>query len=228
MLGRFVKRPNSSELARHDEAGLPMFPVSASGWISAGWEGEALVIRDTRPAPVWGTITGQADGTNRYAFTQLEASEARKFFPCFDEPALKARFRISVSTGARNAVVSNAPPLRSRSLPGGRKRVDFAETPRLSSYLVAIAVGELERSRPVRVGKTAIRVWHVPGKRHQPARRLVAHESEVVGEPARQPAQTPWLAGASRGRQHDPFQALLLKPERLARPLRLDLAPEAV
>ncbi len=103
-------------------------------------------------------------GERRYAFTQLEATDARKFFPCFDEPAMKARFRLSVTTGAGNAVVSNSPPVRTRKLAGGRKRVDFEETPPLSSYLLALAVGELERSRPVRVGATEIRVWHTPGK----------------------------------------------------------------
>jgi len=43
--------------------------------------------------------------------------------------------------------------------------VRFAETPPLSTYLLALAVGELEASRTVRCGKTPIRVWHVPGKR---------------------------------------------------------------
>ncbi len=104
-------------------------------------------------------------GERRYAFTQLEATDARKFFPCFDEPAMKARFRISVTTGARNTVISNAPAQRTRRLPGGRKTVHFAETPPLSTYLVALAVGELEGSRPSRVGPTEVRVWHTPGKR---------------------------------------------------------------
>ena len=40
----------------------------------------------------------------------------------------------------------------------------FAETPPLSTYLLALAVGELEASRGVRCGKTPMRVWHVPGK----------------------------------------------------------------
>ena len=103
-------------------------------------------------------------GEHRYAFTQLEATDARKFFPCFDEPAMKARFQLSVTTSATNAVVSNGPAVRTRRLDGGRKRVDFERTPPLSSYLLALAVGPLERSRPVRVGPTEIRVWHSPGK----------------------------------------------------------------
>jgi puromycin-sensitive aminopeptidase len=100
----------------------------------------------------------------RYAFTQLEAADARRFFPCFDEPALKARFAITVTTRASATVLSNAPAAREEKLPGGRKTVRFAETPPLSTYLVALAVGQLEPSIATRCGDTPIRVWHVPGK----------------------------------------------------------------
>jgi puromycin-sensitive aminopeptidase len=110
-------------------------------------------------------LYGASIGSRRYAFTQLEATEARKFFPCFDEPSLKARFEISVTTGARCRVLSNAPVRRTQRLSGRRKTVHFAETPPLSTYLIALAVGELESSRPICVGPTPIRVWHTPGKR---------------------------------------------------------------
>ena len=99
-----------------------------------------------------------------YAFTQLEAADARRFFPCFDEPAMKARFRVSVATGAGNEVVSNSPVEKVEPLGGGRKRVRFMPTPPLSTYLLALAVGELEASPPTHCGRTEIRVWHVPGK----------------------------------------------------------------
>ncbi len=103
-------------------------------------------------------------GGQPYAFSQLEAAEARRFFPCFDEPAMKARFTIRVETRKELAVLSNSPITRTERLAGERKRVHFAETPRLSTYLVALAVGALERSRAVKLGKTEIRVWHAPGK----------------------------------------------------------------
>src|SRR5690606_35680048 len=105
-------------------------------------------------------------GDRPYAFTQLEAADARRFFPCFDEPAMKARFSIAVTTRADLAVVSNAPEAERTALGAGRVRVRFAETPPLSTYLVALGVGALERSKPVRLGPTEIRVWHVPGKGH--------------------------------------------------------------
>jgi puromycin-sensitive aminopeptidase len=103
-------------------------------------------------------------GERRYAFTQLEAAEARRFFPCFDEPAKKARFTLAVTTGSKHTVLSNQPVAKIEPLVGGRKRVQFERTPPLSTYLLALAVGELEASAPVACGETEIRVWHVPGK----------------------------------------------------------------
>jgi puromycin-sensitive aminopeptidase len=102
-------------------------------------------------------------GRRRYAATQLEAADARRFFPCFDEPVHKARFQISVTTPAANAVVSNS-PVRRTERKGRLKTVHFRETPPLSTYLVALVVGELEASRTRRCGDTPIRVWSVPGR----------------------------------------------------------------
>jgi len=103
-------------------------------------------------------------GKRRYAATQLEAADARRFFPCFDEPEFKARFRLQVTTPARHKAVSNGALLRSERR-GARVTHHFAETPPLSTYLVALVAGELECSRAVRCGDTPIRVWCVPGKK---------------------------------------------------------------
>ncbi len=110
-----------------------------------------------------GLYGATAEG-RRYAFTQLEAADARRVLPCFDEPCFKARFRISVTTGEGNIVVSNGAIESEEPLGNGRRTVRFAKTPKLSTYLLAIAVGPLEASRVHRLGATEIRVWHVPGK----------------------------------------------------------------
>ncbi|MBI4517389.1 MAG: M1 family metallopeptidase [Deltaproteobacteria bacterium] len=102
----------------------------------------------------------------RYAFTQLEAADARRFFPCFDEPAYKARFTFSVTTEAQHEVVSNNPVERVEHHGQGRKTVFFTTTPKLSTYLCALAIGELEATAERFVGRTPIRIWHVPGKDH--------------------------------------------------------------
>jgi puromycin-sensitive aminopeptidase len=116
-------------------------------------------------------------GERAYAFTQLEAADARRFFPCFDEPAMKARFRLSVTTSTRNTVLSNNPVEKIEPLGRGRRTVHFRRTPPLSTYLLALAVGELVASEPVHCGETEIRVWHVPGKE-----RLTAFGLEAARE----------------------------------------------
>jgi puromycin-sensitive aminopeptidase len=116
-------------------------------------------------------------GERAYAFTQLEAADARRFFPCFDEPAMKARFRLSVTTSTRNTVLSNNPVDKIEPLGRGRRTVHFRRTPPLSTYLLALAVGELVASEPVHCGETEIRVWHVPGKE-----RLTAFGLEAARE----------------------------------------------
>jgi puromycin-sensitive aminopeptidase len=103
-------------------------------------------------------------GKRRYASTQLEAADARRFFPCFDEPEFKARFALRVTTPAKHAAVSNGALVRTERK-GARKTYHFAETPKLSTYLVALIVGELEASPAAKAGKTPIRVWCVPGKK---------------------------------------------------------------
>ena len=119
-----------------------------------------------------GLYAASGDGLS-YAFTQLEAADARRFFPCFDEPAMKARFALEVATDADNQVLSNAPIARQRT-ESGTRRVQFRTTPPLSTYLLALAVGRLEASRAVRLGTTPIRVWSVPGKRKLAAFALEA------------------------------------------------------
>jgi puromycin-sensitive aminopeptidase len=113
-------------------------------------------------------------GKRKYAFSQLEAADARRFFPCFDEPAFKARFSIAVETASGHSVISNGKPIARARAGKGKQRVRFATTPLLSTYLVALAVGELSASRAVRAGKTAIRVWHSPEQRPLTRYALIA------------------------------------------------------
>ena len=103
-------------------------------------------------------------GERRYAFTQLEAADARRMFPCFDEPSFKARFRVAVTARPGDVVLSNMAVEREEAASSGKRTVHFAETPRLSTYLLAVAVGPLEGSRVEHVGGTPVRIWHGPGK----------------------------------------------------------------
>ncbi len=85
-----------------------------------------------------------AHGTNRdYATTQLEATDARRAFPCFDEPALKAVFEISLTVDQRDTAISNSAIVSDTPGPGaGKHTLRFAPSPKMSTYLVAMVVGD--------------------------------------------------------------------------------------
>jgi puromycin-sensitive aminopeptidase len=156
-------RTRRGSLALHPEADLAV--VSFAEPVPAGEATLELRFAGQLRGDLRG-LYGARSGERAYAFTQLEAADARRFFPCFDEPAMKARFALSVTTGSRHTVLSNQPVAKIEPLVGGRKRVHFERTPPLSTYLLALAVGELEASEAVRCGDTEIRVWHAPGKGH--------------------------------------------------------------
>src|SRR5579862_7256246 len=80
----------------------------------------------------------------RYASTQFEAADARRAFPCFDEPEFKSRFAITLVVPAGVVAVSNGPVEETRRRDDGRSEIRFAETPPISSYLVAYCVGPFD------------------------------------------------------------------------------------
>ena len=81
----------------------------------------------------------------RGLFTQFEAPDARRFAPMFDEPSYKATFDLSAIVPAGQMAVGNMPLASEEMLPGGRKRVTFQTSPRMSSYLLFFALGDFER-----------------------------------------------------------------------------------
>src|SRR5262249_12894151 len=99
------------------------------------------------------------------AATQFEATDARRAFPCWDEPDFKAVFAVTLVIADTLAAISN-PAMVSEERVAGNRRVRFADTMAMSTYLAAFIVGQLEASEPVVVGGTPVRVWSVPGKRH--------------------------------------------------------------
>jgi puromycin-sensitive aminopeptidase len=100
------------------------------------------------------------------AATQFEAADARRVFPCFDEPAFKARWALTVQVPEGLTALSNGSPLRRTALPGGQVRVEFGETELLSSYLVALVVGPLEGCAEERAGQIPVRTWSLHEKAH--------------------------------------------------------------
>jgi len=81
----------------------------------------------------------------KYAITQLEATDARRAFPSFDEPAFKATFDVSVTIDSRDTAISNGRVISDTPGPGaGKHTLKFSTSAKMSSYLVAMAVGDFQ------------------------------------------------------------------------------------
>lgn len=122
-----------------------------------------------------------ADGSvAALATTKFEPADARRAFPCWDEPDFKAVFQLSLIVPAQMAAVSNMHVLSSQPLADGKKKIiRFAPSIKMSSYLVAYIVGDLRASEAILTDNGAeIRVWSVPGKEHLSAFALkIARDS---------------------------------------------------
>lgn len=122
-----------------------------------------------------GFYRSHKDG-KRYAATQFEAADARRAFPCFDEPEFKARFQLTLVIPPRNRAISNGPEVSERVLPDGRIEVRFAETPPISSYLVAWCIGPFEvTATAFTQSGVPVRVWLPQGMIDKAEFALQAH-----------------------------------------------------
>ncbi len=164
-----------------------------------------LLFKNSLPAGTYkidlkftGNLNDQLKGFYRSAFeddkhvkhwlctTQMEAIDARRMFPCFDEPEFKATFHIKTIIDPTYAAISNCPIEKEESLQG-KKAITFETTPKMSSYLVALVIGELGAGEEKVVDGVPIKVWTVKGKEHlgkfalEEAARILAFESKYFG-----------------------------------------------
>jgi len=137
--------------------------------LSLRWTGAVLkklrgLYRSTRPG-------------ERYAATQFAAADARRAFPCFDEPEFKARFALALVHDASLAAIANMPVSRASSPTAGRTLTEFADTPLISSYLLAFTVGPYEATPAASTASgVECRVWVPRGTAGQ---ALYARDSHV-------------------------------------------------
>ena len=111
----------------------------------------------------------QKDGEDWYAFSQFETSDARRAFPCFDEPSYKVPWQLTLRIPGSTTAVSNTSIESQENAADGTRIVRFRKTPPLPSYLIALAVGPFDVLDAGRAGsrKTSIRIVTPRGKASQ-------------------------------------------------------------
>ena len=129
-------RPGNGQKAPEELVLTFARPLTTGAWtLSLAWD-----------APFDDELSGiyrVKEGDAWYAFSQFEAADARRAFPCFDEPAHKTPFDVSVAVPSSMIAVANAPEA-SHQTDGDNTTFRFAPTEPLPTYLVALAVGELD------------------------------------------------------------------------------------
>jgi aminopeptidase N len=111
--------------------------------------------------------------------TQMESTDARRMFPCWDEPAFRARFELRASIPAQWIAVSNM-PIASRVVHGDVATISFLRSPRMPSYLVEFTAGELAEIK-ARSGGVDFGVWAVRGQEEY-GRYALANAQQILAD----------------------------------------------
>ena len=139
----------------------PLAPGPAT--LHLGFDG---ILNDKLHGFYRSTFTDEAGVEHIIATTQMESTDARRAFPCWDEPELKATFEVTLVVDDALAAYSNGSVVEESTEVDGRRRVRFAPTMVMSTYLVAFVVGPLEATEPLHVNGVPLRIVHPPGKGH--------------------------------------------------------------
>ena len=139
------------------EAALPTGPAR----LEIGFTGE---LNDRLRGFYRSRYTDMNGEERHLATTQFEATDARRAFPCWDEPSMKASFEVTLVVPAELEAVSNTMPAEESEMDGGLRRVRFEETPVMSTYLLAFIVGDIKCVERRADNGTLVRVWATSGK----------------------------------------------------------------
>jgi aminopeptidase N len=155
--GKPVKSVTSSDEQQLTTVTL-MNPVSGSHTLSFSYTGKI----ETGPQGLFAQKYKKSDGNQAVMLsTQMEATDARRMFPCWDEPSFRAYFHLTVTVPASWATVGNM-PIERRTVHGQSATVSFQRSPKMPSYLVVFTGGDLREVTASR-GGTRFGVWAVAG-----------------------------------------------------------------
>ena len=140
-------------------------------------KGQKITLKHTYTGDLNDNMAGfyrarSKDGNQKWmAVTQFEATDARRALPCFDEPALKAEFTVTLiadddMTCLSNMDVASTETVTSKVTGGNRKAVRFNRSPRMSTYLLAFIIGEL-KSISTDSFRLPIKVWMTPEQKEE-------------------------------------------------------------
>ncbi|XP_021607282.1 aminopeptidase M1 isoform X2 [Manihot esculenta] len=160
-----VFQPVKVELVEADEILVLEFaetlPVGV-GILKIDFDG---VLNDKMKGFYKSTYEHQGEKKNM-AVTQFEPADARRCFPCWDEPACKAKFMITLDVPSELVALSNMPVLEEK-VDGPLKTVSYQETPIMSTYLVAVVVGLFDYVEDYTSDGIKVRVYCQVGKANQ-------------------------------------------------------------
>ncbi|XP_012284370.1 puromycin-sensitive aminopeptidase [Orussus abietinus] len=160
-------KPDEITLSEDDETVTLVFaeklPVGKVGSLCFKFKGE---IND-RMKGLYRSKYTRPDGSSDYgAVTQFEPTDARRCFPCWDEPALKATFDIVLTVPKNLTALSNM-PVKSHVEEGTTKTLVFERTPIMSTYLVAVVIGEFDSVEGKTSDGVLVRVYTPTSKKEQ-------------------------------------------------------------
>jgi aminopeptidase N len=166
--GKPVKSVTSSDEQQLTTVTL-LNPVTGLHTLSFSYSGKI----ETEPQGLFVQKYKKSDGKEAVLLsTQMEATDARRMFPCWDEPSFRAYFHLTVTVPASWATVGNMPIAR-RTLHGQLATVSFQRSPKMPSYLIEFTAGDLREVSAAR-GGTRFAVWAVAGHEQDGAAALAS------------------------------------------------------
>ncbi len=165
---RFVRGDARAEAEVEYDDELQRATLRVSKPLSAGrWELRCRftgILNDQLRGFYRSTFDDEDGNEQVIATTQFEATDARRAFPCWDEPDFKASFGVTLVVPEDLMAVSNGAEVERAPLGDGRVAITFADTIVMSTYLVAFVVGPFEATAPIDVNGVPLRIVAPRGK----------------------------------------------------------------